>query len=897
MASTQLKLRQLIQDGASTDDVIIWDGSEWVAGPLPSLDGEQVFIEGYTGSTVDLDANDGTVKDAAGTNVAFTTPANLDNLFVYKNGVRLDRDGVGARDYSINPSTHVITFNVALTTADVVTIWKGHPADPSGGVTDLAFAGASSPVTLTSSTGTDVTFTAGTNVTLSQAGNNLTINASGGGATNLTFTGASSPYTLASDTGTDVTFTSGTGISLSRSSNELTIASTLVGLTDGDKGDITVSGTGATWTIDNTAVTYAKIQNVAANSFLANLTGSPAALTEVATNRIPLFSSAITGTPSASTYLRGDGTWATVSGSGDIVNGGQNGPITIGTNDATVLNLEQGGVNVMTINTDKTTSFVVENAVTNDITYPINLYHNSTGTPTTNYGTGIQFFAESATVADRLAGRLDAYWTTATDATRSSRLRFTVVTNGTATSPVTIGPSGLYLSTTLFQSSGITYAGNATIESAAYTSTSSGVVSFIAEGTAAVAFGIDVTNNGATATSQIELGWAGRTYTQTSGTRNLVNLSSSFSPTSGTAEHTRLLLGGTINQTGGASGITRWAYINPTLTATADFRGLDIAIDGTNTGGSARKAIYQSGSTAVNTLAGATSIGTTSVPDVSAVLDIVSTTKGLGLPSMTTAQRTSIGTPRDGLMVYDADLDKIYLRANGAWEQVGGSGSGDVVGPASSVDSEIALFDSTTGKLLKRASGTGVAIVTSGVLSTKTNPTGAFVGDTDNQTLTTKTISVDNNTISGIAASSFVLSNGSGNIDGAAAQKAIPSGVVVGTTDTQTLSAKRIDPRVTSVTTSAAPTPDVSTTDLYLITALAEGATFGSPTGTPVQGTKLIIRVKDNGTARSLNYNAIYRAVGVTLPTTTVINKTLYLGMIYNSTDARWDIIAVAQEA
>lgn len=46
-----------------------------------------------------------------------------------------------------------------------------------------------------------------------------------------------------------------------------------------------------------------------------------------------------------------------------------------------------------------------------------------------------------------------------------------------------------------------------------------------------------------------------------------------------------------------------------------------------------------------------------------------------------------------------------------------GAGSGDVVGPASSVDSEVALFDSTTGKLLKRASATGVAKLTSGVLS------------------------------------------------------------------------------------------------------------------------------------------------------------------------------------
>lgn len=45
------------------------------------------------------------------------------------------------------------------------------------------------------------------------------------------------------------------------------------------------------------------------------------------------------------------------------------------------------------------------------------------------------------------------------------------------------------------------------------------------------------------------------------------------------------------------------------------------------------------------------------------------------------------------------------------------AGAGDVVGPASSVDGEAALFDSTTGKLLKRATGTGPAKLTSGVLS------------------------------------------------------------------------------------------------------------------------------------------------------------------------------------
>ena len=50
----------------------------------------------------------------------------------------------------------------------------------------------------------------------------------------------------------------------------------------------------------------------------------------------------------------------------------------------------------------------------------------------------------------------------------------------------------------------------------------------------------------------------------------------------------------------------------------------------------------------------------------------------------------------------------------------GGGGSGDVVGPASSVDGQITLYNGTTGKLIKAATGTGVVHAASGVYSTAT---------------------------------------------------------------------------------------------------------------------------------------------------------------------------------
>jgi hypothetical protein len=113
------------------------------------------------------------------------------------------------------------------------------------------------------------------------------------------------------------------------------------------------------------------------------------------------------------------------------------------------------------------------------------------------------------------------------------------------------------------------------------------------------------------------------------------------------------------------------------------------------------------------------------------------------------------------------------------------------------------IENATTGSQsieISQGSGANVTIPTGEARAVYLDGAGATAAVVDTgltladgtQTLTNKTISADNNSISGIAASSFVLSDGSGNVDGSAAQKPIPSGNVVGTTDVQVLTGKTL---------------------------------------------------------------------------------------------------------
>lgn len=88
---------------------------------------------------------------------------------------------------------------------------------------------------------------------------------------------------------------------------------------------------------------------------------------------------------------------------------------------------------------------------------------------------------------------------------------------------------------------------------------------------------------------------------------NTMVLNQEVTPTSGTSTWTQLLINPTVNQTGGANGISRGLAINPTLTAAVDWRSIEWF---NNTGWG----LYGAGG-APNYLAGSLAIGTTTFND------------------------------------------------------------------------------------------------------------------------------------------------------------------------------------------------------------------------------------------------------------------------------------------
>jgi hypothetical protein len=194
------------------------------------------------------------------------------------------------------------------------------------------------------------------------------------------------------------------------------------------------------------------------------------------------------------------------------------------------------------------------------------------------------------------------------------------------------------------------------------------------------------------------------------------------------------------------------------------------------------------------------------------------------------------------------------------------------------------------------------AVVGNYVLIQNAVAVGGISADALSQTLLVTAVSTNTVTVdTGSAATSTTTGGGTPTLYYYnAATIPVATTTLIGTADTATLTNKRITPRIGTVASASTITPTSDASDQYNVTALAVPATFAVPSGTPTDGQKLIIRILDNGTARALTWTTTaggYRVVGTVLPTTTIASKTTYVGCIYNSAAARWDVVAVATQA
>jgi len=118
---------------------------------------------------------------------------------------------------------------------------------------------------------------------------------------------------------------------------------------------------------------------------------------------------------------------------------------------------------------------------------------------------------------------------------------------------------------------------------------------------------------------------------------------------------------------------------------------------------------------------------------------------------------------------------------------------------------------------------------------------------------------------------------------------------VVGTTDTNTLTNKRITARTGTTTSSATPTINTDNVDFYSLTAQTVDITSFTTnlSGTPTDAQTLWIAITGTA-ARAITWGASFEASTIALPTTTVTTARLDVAFIWNAVTSKWRCVGVA---
>ena len=107
----------------------------------------------------------------------------------------------------------------------------------------------------------------------------------------------------------------------------------------------------------------------------------------------------------------------------------------------------------------------------------------------------------------------------------------------------------------------------------------------------------------------------------------------------------------------------------------------------------------------------------------------------------------------------------------------------------------------------------------------------------------------------------------------------------------------KISVRTNAQSSPSTLTPNMDNYDFHAVTNLNTNMTIAAPTGTPVNGQGIMFRIKDNGTGRTLTWNGIYRAIGITIPISTTASKTMYVSGRWNAEAGKVDLLSVGREA
>jgi hypothetical protein len=105
-----------------------------------------------------------------------------------------------------------------------------------------------------------------------------------------------------------------------------------------------------------------------------------------------------------------------------------------------------------------------------------------------------------------------------------------------------------------------------------------------------------------------------------------------------------------------------------------------------------------------------------------------------------------------------------------------------------------------------------------------------------------------------------------------------------------------LDETVQALTSTSTFTHDCDTYSAGKVTAQAVTLNMAAPTGTPTDMESFIMKIIDNGSAKSISWDAKFRSIGATLPTTTVGGKVMSLVFLYDSDNTTWDLMSIANQ-